>query len=256
MHPLNFLDVNCGIGTRRNVAPDEDVSAAALLRAMDEQGIAEACPFHAIARDHCLAEGNAALIDDTRGHERLRPVWIVSPHHTGECLRPDELLAAMKTDGVRLARICFGPEQYVPRLDLFVFEGLFDALAGAAVPLIVTYQDAAAVAWAEIADALARWPGLRIILGTPKVTFHDRCYYALWERFDSFFVELSGYQVMDGIENVTRQFGPDRLVFGTRYPHFGALQTMLHVIYAEVDDEVKRGIAGDTVRRLMEEVAL
>lgn len=255
-HPLNFLDVNCSIGHWANRAPDADVSAAGLLRSMDELGIAEACPFHAVARDHCLTEGNTALIDETRGTARLHPVWVVSPHHTGECLPPAELIEAMEANGVRLARVSFGSAQYVPRLDLFLFEPLLDALAQARVPLILSYEDIAAVAWREIVEAMSKWSGLRIILSAPKITFHDRYFYALWERFDSFYVELSGYQVLDGIELVTKRFGPGRLVYGSRYPHFTPLQSMLQVIYSEVDDETKRAIAGDTVRRLIAEVAL
>lgn len=256
VHPLNFLDVNCSIGPWANRAPDADVSAAGLLRSMDELGIAEACPFHAVARDHCLAEGNAALIDETRGSERLHPVWVVSPHHTAECPAPSELLASMKANRVRLARVSFGSAHYVPRLDLFLFEPLLDALADARIPLILSYEDAAAVAWPEIVEALSKWPGLRIILATAKTTFHDRYFYALWERFDSFYVELSGYQVLDGIELVTKRFGPERLVYGSRYPHFTPLQSMLQVVYSEVDDATKRSIAGDTVRRMIAEIAL
>ena len=256
LHPLNFLDVNCCIGPRINMAPDADVSADGLLRKMDELGIAEACPFNALARDHDLIEGNQAAVDETRATDRLHPVWIVSPHHTGECLNPTHLLAGMRLSDIRLARVCFGSAQYVPRLDPFLFEPLLDALADAQLPLILSYQDMGSVAWPEIVEALSKWPGLRIILGTSKITFHDRYFYALWERFDTFYVELSGYQVLDGIEAVTKRFGPDRLVFGSRYPHFTPLQSMLQVVYSEVDEEVRRGIAGDTVRRLMKEADL
>lgn len=252
-HALRFLDVNCFIGPWPNRPRDADVSAAGLLRKMDEVGIAEACPFHAVARDHSLTEGNRALIDDVAGCERLHPVWIVSPHHTGECLGPEKLVEAMKRHDVRLARISFGSSQYVPRLDLFLFGRLFGALADARVPLLLSVHDIGAVPFAQIAEALTKWPGLRIVLAVPKVTFHDRWFYALWDAFDTFHVELSGYQVLGGIQAVTERFGPDRLVYGSRYPYFTPLQSMLQVIYGEVDDDAKRAIAGDTMRRVTAE---
>lgn len=251
MHPLNFLDVNCSIGPWHNMPPAADTSAQALLAKMDDLGIAEACPFHAVARDHNLVEGNSALLDETSDNVRLHPIWTVSPHHTGECPTPSNLLEQMQSNGLRLARVSFGSGQYVPCLDLCVFESLFDALADARVPLILAYEDTGALAWHEIHEALCRWPALRIILSVPKITFHDRYFYALWDRFDTFYVELSGYQVLGGIKAVTERFGPDRLVFGSRYPHFSPLQSMLQVSYAEVDEQVKRGIAGETVRELM-----
>ena len=251
MHPLNFLDVNCSIGPWHNMPPAANTSAQGLLAKMDDLGVAEACPFHAVARDHSLAEGNRALLDETKGNDRLHPVWTVSPHHTGECPSPSDLLGQLAESGARLARVSFGTSQYVPHLDLFLFGSLFDALAEAQIPLTLGYDDIAAASWPEIHDALSRWPGLRIILSIPKVTFHDRYFYALWDKFDTFYVELSGYQVLGGIEAVTERFGPGRLVFGSRYPHFSPLQSMLQIIYAEVDEEVKRGIAGETVRGMM-----
>ena len=251
MHSLNFLDINCSIGPWHNMPPGADTSAQGLLAKMDDLGIAEACPVHAVARDHNLVEGNGALLDEANANDRLHPVWTVSPHHTGECPTPNDLVQQMQSNGVRLARVSFGSCQYVPRLDLFVFESLLDTLAGARIPLVLGYEDIGAVAWPEIHEALCRWPGLRIILSVSKVTFHDRYFYALWDKLDTFYVELSGYQVLGGIEAVTERFGPDRLVFGSRYPHFSPLQSMLQVSYAEVDEEVKRGIAGETVRRIM-----
>ncbi len=244
-HPLQFLDVNCALSA--------DTPAASLLAKMDEFGIAEACPSHTTASRHNLREGNAALLQQVAGHPRLRPVWTVSPHHTNECLPPSELIRAMRQHDVRLARVSFGHGRYVPRFDLFLFEPLLDALAAARVPLLLHFQDIEAVPIAKIADALRRWPGLRLILSLPKITFHDRWFYALWEQFDTFFVELSGYQILGGIEAVTRRFGANRLVYGSRLPFFTPVQSMLQVIYSEVDDAAKRAIAGDTVRQLMRE---
>jgi len=40
-------------------------------------------------------------------------------------------------------------------------------------------------------------------------------------------------------------------VFGSNYPYFTPLQSMLHLIYSEIAEEDKRLIAGDTVRGLL-----
>ena len=42
-------------------------------------------------------------------------------------------------------------------------------------------------------------------------------------------------------------------MYGSRHPHFTPLQTMLQVIYADVDEPAKRAIAGDTLRGLLAE---
>jgi hypothetical protein len=254
--PLNFLDVNCCIGPYYNPAPGHDWSAIGLLAKMDELGIAEACPAAVLGRDYDPREGNAWLSANLPGSPRLHPVWTVGNHHSGEFPPPDELLAQMREHGVRMLRLFLYPTAFLDRLDLPLLTELFDAMDEHRVPLLVDTSDPLLLRAEDLEPVFKGWPKLPLILSVPKVVQNERWFYYLWERYDSFHLDLSGYQVLGGIKAIVERFGSRRLVYGSRYPFFTPLQSMLQLIYAEVDDTAKRAIAGDTVRGLLREVRL
>jgi hypothetical protein len=253
IHPLRFLDVNCTVGPYHNPAPGYDWSPAALLRKLDALGIAEACPATLIGRDFDPQAGNDWLAARVPPTDRLHPVWTAATHHTGEFPPPETLLKRLRTEGVRMLRFYLSPTAFLNRLDLPVLGELFDALGARRVPLLLDAFGAGQLYATDLEPILRGWPRLPIILSVRKVTQDDRWLYYLWERFDQLYLDLPGYQQLYAVERVVHRFGPRRLVYGSRYPYFTPLQTMLQVAYADVDDAAKRAIAGDTVRDLLRE---
>ena len=256
LHPLRFFDVNCGIGPYFNPPSGHDPSAVGLLQKMDELGIAEAAVYHFKAQQYDFREGNPALFAEINEHQRLKPVLLVGPHHSGEAPTPDEITATMKSNDARILKMHFGVQPFVPGPDPFLMAPLFDKVAPHRPVLILEYADVHEVQFNWIVDILNGWPGIKIVLVLPKIEYHERYFYALWERFDGFFVELAGDQTMGSLEAIVEKVGSGRVLYGSRYPYFTPLQTMLQIIYAEIDDDAKRGIAGDNLRNLLKDVIL
>lgn len=253
IHPLRFQDANCTVGPYYNPPPGLDWSPAALVRKMDALGIAEACPATLIGRDFDPQAGNDWLVTHVPPTERLHPVWTAATHHTGEFPTPEALLAQMREHGVRMLRFFLMPTAFLNRLDLPVLGELFDAMAACRVPLLLDAFGAGQLYATDLEPILRGWPHLPLILSVRKTTQDDRWLYYLWERYEHFYLDLPGYQALYGIESVVRRFGPRRLLYSSRYPYFTPMQTMLQVIYADIDDEAKRAIAGDTLRSLLRE---
>lgn len=253
IHPLQFLDCNCGVGPYAG----GDDSTDALVRKMDSLGVAEAMPFALSEYEANMGEGNARLAADTAAVARLHPAWVAIAHQCGEGPTPDELFEQMSRHDVRMIRIGLHKTTFSSDLDLCLLEDLFDRLAP---HRIIVYIDCRLsfeqVKTQTMKTLLRTWADMPVVLGVPKIEMQDRVFYYLWERFDNFLIELSGYQVLGGIEAVFARFGSDRIVFGTRYPHFTPLQTMLQIIYSRVEESVKKDIAGATMRRLLGEVRL
>ncbi len=256
MHDLGFLDVNCGVGPYYNPPDGHDWSAAGLLAKMDELGIAEACPSAVMGRDYDPWQSNLWLMENVAPSERLHPVWTAANHHSGEFPAPAELIERMRRQGVKMLRLYLYPEAFVDRLDLPIFGELFDALAEYRVPLLLDCAGPAAPRAQDLEPVLRQWPSLPFILSVPKIVQHDRWFYYLWERYDNFQVDLPGYQSFAGTEAVVRRFGSRPLVFGSRYPYFTPMQSMLQLAYAEIEESDKRSIAGNNMRRLLGEVRL
>jgi hypothetical protein len=254
LHSLPFLDATCAIG--HNPAPlipaGSDVSATALLKKMDQLGIAEACPYSAVAAHYAIMEGNRQLVREIGGRRRLHPVWIAAPHHTGEVPPPRELLREMTAGGVRAVKMIFHSDNgYLDGLDAFLCRELFDALAERRIPLMLDFYSFGQDDAAAVRETLQTWPELPVVLTFPKLGKEERLLYALWERFRNLHVTLGGYQVLGGIEKAVARFGAGAFVFGSQYPHFTPLQSMLQLIYSEISTADKRRIAGDTMRALL-----
>ena len=256
MHPLSFLDVNCCLGPYYNPPPGHDWSAQGLLARMDELGIAEACVTPLMGRDYDPWQSNLWLSDSVPSSPRLHRAWTAANHHSGEFPSPEELIEAMRRQDVRLLRLYLYAEAFVSRLDVPIFGELFDALDQYRVPLLLDCSGALTLQAEDLAPVLQGWPDMPLILSVAKIVQHDRWFYYLWERYPNFYVELSGYQCLRGTEAVVQRFGPERLLFGSRYPYFTPMQSMLQVIYADMDEDAKRAIAGGTARRLLSEVQL
>ena len=255
-HPLDFFDANSGIGPYYNPPPGYDPSALALLRKMDELGIAEAAAYHFKAQQYDFREGNAVLLDEIAEHDRLHPVLMVGPHHTGEAHSPDELVELMRRNDARILKMFFGVQPFVPGPDPFLMAPIFDRVAEHRPVLILDYAEIHQVQFNWIVDILEGWPGIKVVLVLPKLEYHERYFYAMWERFDGFFLELAGNQTMGTLEKIVERFGPERVVYGSRYPYFTPLQGMLQIIYSGIDEDAKRKIAGDNMRSLLKDVTL
>ncbi|MDH7570159.1 MAG: amidohydrolase family protein, partial [Armatimonadota bacterium] len=124
---------------------------------------------------------------------------------------------------------------------------LLHALAEARVPALLEMGQ---TGWEEVASLLRRHPTLPVILLATSYRV-DRYLYPLWEQFDNLYLETATYQVMRGIEAVSRRFGAQRLVFGTGLPLLDAGGPIAQVTYADLSLEEKRLIAGGNLARLL-----
>jgi len=256
IHGLTVIDASCAIGPRY-VLPAQSPAASAddLLRQMDRFGIAEACPSFSIAAEYCIEEGNRTILDAVGcpSRDRLHPVWIVAPHHTGEAPPPAVLLEAMRRHNVRAGKLILHSRLgYLDSLDVKLCEDLLDALAGHRIPLMLDFVSFSHADTRDLGELLVHWPDLPVIVTFPKLEKEERMLYGLWEKFAQLRATLSGYQLLGGIEKVVSRFGPGALVYGSQYPFFTPLQSLLHLIYSEIEPEVRQRIAGGNMRELLD----
>lgn len=248
MSELRFFDCNTRIGPWVDRRPWQFTTTEGLLQEMDRVGIAEALVHSAIASDHAPAMGNRELMAQLDGNARLHLSWVLMPHHTGEMEPPDKLLTAMLEQGVRAARL------FPKRHQFLLIEGicgpLLDALAAHKLPLFIEIGE---TSWSEIDTMLQEHPGLQLIV---QEAFYriDRYMYPLMAKYPGLHIETATYVVHRGIEAVCRQFGPERLIFGTAMPIREPGGAIAPIMYAQLSDDDKRLIAGDNLRRLLEGV--
>jgi len=222
---------------------------------MDSLGIAEACPYALSEYEGNAGSGNAELAEALRGQPRLHPVLVVGPNACGEFLSARDLPARMSACGARMARLPLGPFTAMKELEVRLIEDLLDEMNLRRIPLLIDCIASIDQAPLDpLIEILSTWQNIHVILSFPKVEAGERRLFYLWERFNNFHVELAGYQGLGMIEDVSRRFGGSRIIYGSRYPHFTPMQSMLQVIYSAVEPSVKQEIAGGTLRRVLGEV--
>ena len=121
------------------------------------------------------------------------------------------------------------------------------ALDAEAVPALI---DIGQTNWSQVAAVLERYTKLPLVIMATSYRI-NRHIYPLFEKYDNLYLESHTYQIPWGIEDVSKRFGADRLIFGTSLPEMEGGAAIGQVLYADLSDEDKAKIAGGNLRRLL-----
>lgn len=251
---FEFFDANARIGSVPNHNPRHSTTADELLREMDLFGVAEAVVWHSWGNRWDIALGNAELVKQLKGHrDRLHPAFVVMHEHTGQMVSGPQLTAQLQDAGVRMVRLFFSiwgsSQDYMP----WAYETLFGALEQVRMPLMLEWENHPPT-WNDLAAICGTYPALPVILTNAKLTQWERDWYPLLAKFPNLYIEAAGYQGWRGLEGLCRQFGPQRIIFGSRYPTYQMGQTMSMVARMLRPAEERQMIAAGNLRRLLAEV--
>jgi predicted TIM-barrel fold metal-dependent hydrolase len=208
----NYFDCNGEIGIRRVINPGSFYETEELLRKMDYYGIGEALVHHSLAEGYHPQTGNARLMDEIKDIPRLHPVWVAMPHFTGEFPAPDALREAMKENGVKAVRMF--PQTHGYSVSDWICGPLFDMLATYRVPLFIGSDQ---ITPDNLHSVMVNHPALTVVL-THIHYNNTRNLYALLSNFKNLHLETIGFKPLEGIEDVCKKFGAERLIFGTGAP--------------------------------------
>jgi len=240
---LDILDSNLIYGHQAVPAGKSYVRPAELLAEMDRLGIAECWCSDRRAIENYPPIGNARLCEEISDHDRLHPVWVVLPPATGEMGKPEDLLSAMKDNGVGLVRSHPDAHGYVPA-DWCCGE-LWTALEKHRVPVLLESQH-----WGELDEMMRVHPDLPVIL--VGVGYRaNRLLYPLLDRHPMLRVETSTYLTNEGLREITARFGSERLIYGSGSPDICPEEALGTLEYSGLDDEDKQAIACGNLRTLL-----
>ena len=244
---LNYFDCNCSIGRYAVPQPGSFFTSHDLIKEMDYVGIDQALVYHSWAKEYNPVEGNARLMSEIAGCERIRPCWVVMPHHTGEFPPPAHLLSSLVSQGVKAVRIFPSSAWHNWSLREWSAKPLFSELANLHIPLFVSFGE---VSWDEIYSIGKTFPGMPLVV--TEVRYEEsRNFYPLLEELQNLHIDLCWTIVHLGLEAAVARFGASRFLFGSRMPIFSAGPAICYLQYADITDEAKAMIAGNNLRRLL-----
>lgn len=260
---MKFFDCNAMIGAHfapRMTGPEREIGgvpgADNLLEEMDFFGIDSALVYHGLAREYSEMVGNRELSQAVAGSDRLHPCWVVSPHHSGECPPPEELLNEMDNHGVRAVRIFVGgPLSYAETVDLVSHAELLAALEERRIPVFLEFERDAGLSGEQVSQLdplLARYPHLPIVVGASKITAAaTRALLARVVQHPHLHVDVSGLHESSAMERFAALAGARCLLYGTRFPWYAGGQARIAVAHADLTSDEKAALSGDNLEALL-----
>ncbi len=248
MPRLRFFDGNAMVGWRAARHPETIWRPADFARDYAYYGIGAALVHHASSVEYHQDYGNRLLLEEIEGIPGLIPQWVLMPHHTHEIAPADELIPEMLQLGVRAARIL--PKTHGFALSEQVAGPLLSALHERRIPLFVDVAELGIDAAASLCE---RFPELPVIL-CGVAWGSDRQLEPALERVPNLYIETAAFQGHRAYERIAKQFGAQRLIFGTGLPDRSPGAAMMMSLYEDISDEERAMIAGGNLLGLLQAV--
>lgn len=254
---IAYFDCNASFGSPASGTFGPCPSADALLEEMDWVGVKHALVHHALMRDQSPAVGNDILCRAIADRPRLQGSWAILPPQTGELPTGTAFFEAMAEEGIR-ALWAF-PQKHRYILARRVFDTFLDAVAEMHIPLFIPRDaggDKPHDTWHLVYQLLEDYPSLTVVIAAHGPWGEDRFFRPLLERYASFYLDISRYELDGGLHDLVEKYGPEHLLYGSNFPEHAMGGPRMMVANGQLDDAARHAIAGDNLRRLLEEVEL
>ena len=249
---MKVLDCNISYGATPNGKPYKNCDTFAdLCAAMRTYGIDGGLIRCGYSSTVGVVYGNSMVAADIASDEAagldMWGVWAVLPPHTNEIPSPDELPAEMAKHRIAALYLNPGAHRYVPnRISIGAYLKMAEERR---IPVILnTYYG---ISMAQIAEIMEMYPKLTALVGDTDCWPNARRLYPLAYSFENLYLDLSYVMDDQGVEDMIRRFGADRLVFGTAFPERYTGSVMAMVRAAEISDEDRAKIFGGNLERII-----
>lgn len=248
---LRFFDANIWLGRPQGFPLAKELAPDRINEVLADRLLTGGLISHWRGRVVSAQDGNEALLRALeRLEETLFAVWTALPLFPAESgPLPGNAQLATK---VRAARIF--PRSHHFSLAPWCIGSLCEWLAGRRMPLFIWHTE---LDWNSLHTLARAFPALRIVVETQaqKILYHTRPLFALMRDCRNVLVEISNFAGTGFIEYAVRQFGAERLIFGSFLPMSDPFVPMGMVLDAEIPERDKALIAGENLRHLINEVS-
>jgi predicted TIM-barrel fold metal-dependent hydrolase len=242
------LDANVSLGRRhdRPVAVD---TVEGVRSEMDRAGIGRVLVYAPHAATYDSVEGNSMLMDAVRGRADFVPQFVCNPAFDDL----DTVAAHVEAEGVTSVRMLPGVHNY-PFRDWVVGPWL-DWLTDTGIPLWLPVEHEVlgtvhAIDPRDVYETLAARPNVRAVLGEAK--YHDASWaLPLVRSLPNLDFELSRFVVTGGITTVVDAIGPERVLFGSRFPDAAMSPQLYSLHHCGLRMDALRLICAGNAERLL-----
>lgn len=251
MKELNFFDCNCRIGINNEHMPD----AAELLSEMDHYGIDRALVFHnAVHLGAEVTNRDLAGMLEADTEKRLTGVWCILPDSCDELGNIDDFFNDMTKNRIKALTLDPFNHRYLPRR--IVIGKIMDAAKERKIPIMLN-AFATPGHWNDMYDFMAEFPdNIFIYTENSGIWGLDRIFRPLLETYENFYFDTARYWVPEGIYDLVKKYGSDRILYGSGFPYFNHGSSMLQLKNSKLSDEDLRKICSGNLERILGEVQI
>jgi len=250
-----FFDLTCSFGIHNRSVPEPLRTVEGLLGEMKRYGIGRALICHAVAMEHSPELGNAMTAEASKGVRNLSPCWVFLPSKVGG--DPERSVDRMLSSGSRVAKLL--PQYYFFDIAEWCMGDTLDVLEEHRIPVVLDFFSPSfgddLVPWAEVVEVCLAHRDLPVIASEYRYRSNRRMYQAM-SRCDNLMLDLSGLWLYRGVDSVCKEFGADRLLFGTRLPYRDPSSALGMVSYSTISGKEKAMVAGGNLERLIKGVRI
>ena len=246
MKELMFFDAATWIGNRVD-KPFPNVKE--LLKEMDYYGVEKALVQHQALGMLGAPKANEKLVELLKEEDkdnRLECVWCLLPSQCGELPNVKEFFDQMAKNNVHALSIDPFNHRYVP-----CYLTLGKYLDEAIKRKIPVWLNSFAGKWNELYAFLKEFPNLYGVIHAGDKWGNDRYFRPLLENYPNVHLELSGYLVPEGIADLAKTYGAERLLYASGFPRYNHGAAMLQLKHSTLSSREISLIAGENLARLL-----
>ena len=247
---INFIDANCMVGKRMKSQEGVPQTASELSEVMNRSGISRAIVYHCMASETDIIFGNRILDAEIKDFDCFMKQWVVMPDFLGEISDADRLLEKMKENNVKTVRIM--PQKHGYSVKPYSIGKFINTLSECNIPIFI---DKAQVSFDEIYSLGTDYPDASFVVCEPGYR-SARQYAPILDACPNIYLETSNYCHHNGIRDICRTYGANRLIFGSGMPNGSGTAATSIVRYSDISEEEKEMIASGNILKLLEEVSL
>jgi hypothetical protein len=254
MNTIKYFDACCYLGRYVHKPDGQPETADEIISAMDHFGIHEALVIDVLSRETNPMAGNQRIIERTKNYPRLHPAWAGLMPHSKELPAPKELVAQMEEFGVGALYLFYG--QFDIRLTEWGIDSLLEVLEEHQVPVFLcplNYRARSmdATDWANVVRICKKFPNLPIIITEDRTYKSQRAGYSALEACPNLKFDLSSWWLHHRIEFICKEWGAERLVWGSQLPERTPGVPIMQLNYSDISDEEISLIAGGNMKKLL-----
>jgi len=247
---VHFIDCDVMLGRPRVPEPEVRGELDDLTAEMARLDVRQAWVRHRACEEVAPEMGNDLLLESLDGRDGFVPVAMVKPEGQEGSFDPARDVPALIARGMRAAWA--KPAMTGVPLQPWCYGKMLAALEAHRMPLVLRYSD---VPPADLYAVTTAFPALPIVLAGVMRAGRHRVLYPLLEAGEGIHLCCSPpFTAHGGLEDLVRQFGSRRILFGTGFPTCEGGASVAQVMYADLGDEDKRNIAYRNAERLVEGV--